>query len=387
MNVTPLGLPLIPVSSFTIGSRYVEGRLGDRTIYADEALRDGFCDNLASSPLLPLKVVTSLEEATFDADIVVNSLPSTDTRSVFEKLGKLWSSRDDDEMPLIISLSKGVEFEMQPHPHVITPTRIIQQCTNINLQKLMYLGGPNIAKEVWAGEYATARLCGARKWRVPLAEFLRSPNFVVWDHPDVITHEVMGGLKNVYAIGNGIVSAATQDSATAKSVYFSNACAEMVFITHLLSPEPEYLAGPLLSDTYVTLLKGRNAWYGRQIGEGKLSASDGQQIQGVGTIQGVSAVKNFYALLSDERVLIPHPLTKEHVPPIKLLPTLEALNDILDTKDEPQEAARKFVQCMKDEAATDPSKGLYLGRITKDGTRFYNYSYTHPTEEPSPESE
>lgn len=33
--------------------------------------------------------------------------------------------------------------------------------------------------------------------------FLRQPHFIVWDNGDLVTHEVMGGLKNVYAIGAG----------------------------------------------------------------------------------------------------------------------------------------------------------------------------------------
>lgn len=72
---------------------------------------------------------------------------------------------------------------------------------------------------------------------------------------------------SVYAVGQGIVTAATNDSATSKAVYFSNAAAEMVFITRLLAKNPEELQGPLLADTYVTLLKGRNSWYGFQIGK------------------------------------------------------------------------------------------------------------------------
>lgn len=56
---------------------------------------------------------------------------------------------------------------------------------------------------MYDGEYANARLCGADKWRKPLAEFVRQKNFAVWDNSDLITHEVMGGLKNVYAIGAG----------------------------------------------------------------------------------------------------------------------------------------------------------------------------------------
>jgi glycerol-3-phosphate dehydrogenase (NAD+) len=73
----------------------------------------------------------------------------------------------------------------------------------IPLENCLYLGGPNIAAEVYDGEYANARLCGADKWRKPLAAFVRQKNFAVWDNSDLITHEVMGGLKNVYAIGAG----------------------------------------------------------------------------------------------------------------------------------------------------------------------------------------
>lgn len=53
--------------------------------------------------------------------------------------------------------------------------------------------------------------------------FLRNSNFVCWNNSDVITHEVMGGLKNAYSIGMGIITAATNNSATSKAVYFSNA--------------------------------------------------------------------------------------------------------------------------------------------------------------------
>lgn len=71
------------------------------------------------------------------------------------------------------------------------------------MENILYLGGPNIASEIYNKEYANARICGAEKWRKPLAKFLRQPYFIVWDNSDLVTHEVMGGLKNVYAIGAG----------------------------------------------------------------------------------------------------------------------------------------------------------------------------------------
>jgi len=73
----------------------------------------------------------------------------------------------------------------------------------VPLENILYLGGPNIASEIYNKEYANARICGAEKWRKPLAKFLRQPHFIVWDNGDLVTHEIMGGLKNVYAIGAG----------------------------------------------------------------------------------------------------------------------------------------------------------------------------------------
>lgn len=73
----------------------------------------------------------------------------------------------------------------------------------VPIENILYLGGPNIASEIYNKEYANARICGAEKWRKPLAKFLRQAHFIVWDNVDLVTHEVMGGLKNVYAIGAG----------------------------------------------------------------------------------------------------------------------------------------------------------------------------------------
>jgi len=84
---------------------------------------------------------------------------------------------------------------------------------------------------------------------------------------------------------SGMVAALTNESATSKSVYFAHCTSEMIFITHLLAEGPEKLAGPLLADTYVTLLKGRNAWYGQMLAKGELSPDMGDSISGKGMIQ------------------------------------------------------------------------------------------------------
>lgn len=109
--------------------KYVEARLGDRVLYADEILKDGFCLNMIETPLSPMKVVTNLQEAVWDADIVVNGVPSTETREVFEEISKYWKERISP--PIIVSLSKGIEAALDPVPHIITPTQMINRASKV----------------------------------------------------------------------------------------------------------------------------------------------------------------------------------------------------------------------------------------------------------------
>ncbi|XP_073126834.1 probable glycerol-3-phosphate dehydrogenase [NAD(+)] 1, cytosolic [Henckelia pumila] len=337
--------------------KYVEARLGDRTLNADEILKDGFCLNMIDTPLCPLKVVTNLQEAVWDADIVINGLPSTETREAFEEIGRFWKERIS--APVIVSLAKGIEAEIEPEPRIVTPTQMINRATKVPMENILYLGGPNIASEIYNKEYANARICGAEKWRKPLARFLRQPHFIVWDNGDLVTHEVMGGLKNVYAIGAGMVAALTNESATSKSVYFALCTSEMIFITHLLTEEPEKLAGPLLADTYVTLLKGRNAWYGQKLAKKEISLDMGDNIKGKGTIQGVSAVKAFYELLSQSSLNVLHPSKTEHVAPVELCPILQTLYKILILR---EVSCEGILEALRDETMNDPRERIEMAQ-------------------------
>ncbi|OIS97483.1 PREDICTED: probable glycerol-3-phosphate dehydrogenase [NAD(+)] 1, cytosolic [Nicotiana attenuata] len=337
--------------------KYVEARLGDRTLHADEILKDGFCLNMIDTPLCPLKVVTNLQEAVWDADIVINGLPSTETREVFQEISRYWKERIT--APVIVSLAKGIEAELGPEPRIVTPTQMINRATGVPIENILYLGGPNIASEIYNREYANARICGAEKWRKALAKFLRHPHFIVWDNGDLVTHEVMGGLKNVYAIGAGMVAALTNESATSKSVYFAHCTSEMIFITHLLSEGPEKLAGPLLADTYVTLLKGRNAWYGQKLAKGEINLDMGDSIKGKGMIQGVSAVKAFYELLSQSSLNVYHPDENKHVAPVELCPLLKTLHKILIVREVSSEA---ILQALRDETMNDPRDRIEIAQ-------------------------
>jgi len=240
---------------------------------------------------------------------------------------------------------------------------MIHQCTGIPLDHLLYFGGPNIAIDLWRGEYATARLCGVDELRRPLADLFSQSQLSVWHNRDVITHEVMGGLKNVYAIAAGIVDESCKRSATSNSVLFSNICAEMTFITHVLSRRPGSLSGPLLADLYVTMLAGRNAWYGKQLASGALSAADGDIVPGKGHIVGVSAVKAFHSLLAN--AMVPLGPDGELCPALDFLVTLRGLHEVLFE----EHSIPDFVEGMRKGGCTDPAETL-LSSDVQDGLAF-----------------
>ena len=333
----------------------MDARCGNRELVADEVLRDGFSDSLPSTPLVPLPhVVTSLEECAWDAHLVINGLPSTDTKDVFARLGNLWRERRG-AMPAVISLSKGVEFKTLPHAHIITPATLISLKARVPLERVFYFGGPNIAAEIFSGEYANARLCGRGELRGPLCRFVSNPALAVWENDSIIMHEVMGGLKNIYAVGSGIVEALC-GSATSSSVYFAHALSEMGLITRMCTEQPEAITGPLLADTYVTMLKGRNAWYGRELASGRISRDMGDNVPGKGFIQGPSTVEAFYKLLSSDELALPHPRTGEMSNPIAQLPVLGALHAILfvDAAGGERAGCECLLAALRDRDAFDP---------------------------------
>jgi glycerol-3-phosphate dehydrogenase (NAD+) len=345
--------------------RYVDASLGqplEPPLTADEILSDGFCDTLEGATLIPMEICNDLEEAAMEADILINGIPSTSTVDVWAPLRDALSRRAQGP-PVVISLAKGVEFCSEPAPHILTPTRIIHRCTGIPLDRLLYFGGPNIAIDLWRGEYATARLCGVDELRKPLAELLSQSQLSVWHNRDVITHEVMGGLKNVYAIAAGIVDESSKHSATSNSVLFSNVCAEMTFITHVLSRRPGTLSGPLLADLYVTMLAGRNAWYGRQLAAGALCSADGDIVPGKGHIVGVSAVKAFHSLLAN--AMVPLGPGGKLCPALDFLLTLRGLHGVLFEGS----SVSEFVQGMRLESLEDPAETLLSSEV-QDGLAF-----------------
>merc|ERR1712032_965424 len=118
-----------------------------------------------------------------------------------------------------------------------------------------------------------------------------------------------------------------------------------------------------MADTYVTMLAGRNAWYGRQLASGALSPADGDIVPGKGHIQGPSAVHAFASLMSCATA----PLGEDgrDCAAIDILPTLKGLDALLFHGG----TIKDFVENMRAESRQDPSERL-LSRAVHEGLCF-----------------
>ncbi|KAM7262394.1 hypothetical protein ACFE04_021471 [Oxalis oulophora] len=102
------------------------------------------------------------------------------------------------------------------------------------------------------------------------------------------------------------------------------------------------LIGDFLPGSIQHRLEGRNAWYAQMLAKGEINRDMGDNISGKGMIQGVSAVRAFYELLSQSSLSVLHPDAQKPVSP-----TVEALSSV----PAPKLALRLYLQCA--EAAND----------------------------------
>jgi len=136
--------------------------------------------------------------------------------------------------------------------------------------------GPSLAHEIATGvptavACASTSLASART----VAEMFDSPRFRTYVTGDVVGVEVGAVLKNVVAIGcgmcDGLAGAFGVEAMTnAKAFVFSRGLVEMSRLARALGGKAETVLGLAgAGDLFVTVLGGRNARFGRLVGEGR----------------------------------------------------------------------------------------------------------------------
>ena len=200
---------------------------------------------------------------------------------------------------MIINASKGIE---------ISSLSLISEIISNHFPKnpISILSGPNFAKEIASGK-PTASLIASKSISdsKKISKLIGSSHFRPYLSNDIVGAQICGAMKNVYAIGCGIITGKKfGDNAVASII--SRSFAEISLVCKKLGGKPETLMGLSgLGDLFLTCSsdKSRNFSLGLKIASGKKTSTLLTSKKTVA--EGAHTVKAIYKLSKKLKIDLP----------------------------------------------------------------------------------
>jgi glycerol-3-phosphate dehydrogenase (NAD(P)+) len=216
---------------------------------------------LAGYDLHPnLRATHSFEDAVRQADLLVMGVPSHGFRSTLLEVRqhlRAW-------VP-VVSLTKGLEQGTR-----LRMTEVINEV--LPGHPYGVLTGPNLAKEILAGDAAAAVLAMSDLTiSVELQELFATDLFRVYTNPDVVGCEVAGALKNVMAIASGMADGLGTGDNTRAAV-ITRGLGELTRLGMAMGGNALTFSGLAgMGDLVATCIstQSRNRHVGEQLGKGR----------------------------------------------------------------------------------------------------------------------
>jgi glycerol-3-phosphate dehydrogenase (NAD(P)+) len=210
-----------------------------------------------------LRATGSIEEAVADAQVVLMAVPSQHYRAVLTDAGP----GIDPTVPFL-SLSKGIESDsLLRMSEVAADVLAGHDPTRIGV-----LSGPNIAKEVLAGHPgATVVALRDERAAAEVQQLLMTSRLRVYTNPDVVGCEIGGAVKNVLALGAGMVTGLGFGHNTLAALV-TRGLAELTRMGMASGGEPlTFLGLAGIGDLVVTChsVDSRNRHVGEELGRGR----------------------------------------------------------------------------------------------------------------------
>ena len=199
------------------------------------------------------------EEAVKDADFVVFALPAQHVRSAISVSAPF--IRKD---AIVTCISKGLE--QKTHKRM---SEVIGEY--LDLDRYVCISGPSHAEEVGIGVPTAVAMSSRRESSaMAMAELFMTNRFRVYLNDDMMGMELAASLKNVLAVGSGIIDGLGYGDNTLAAM-LTRGCAETTRLGVKLGAKPETFAGLAgIGDMIVTCtsIHSRNFRCGRLIGKG-----------------------------------------------------------------------------------------------------------------------
>jgi len=224
----------------------------------DDHLNVDYLPGFALSP--SLRATSDLEEAVSSADVLVMAVPSHGYRDVAAD-----ASKHLRPWVPIVSLAKGVEHGSLKRMSEVTADEMPGHPVAV-------LTGPNLAKEILAGEPAASVVAiDDETIAVELQRIFSRPSLRIYTNNDVIGCEVGGVVKNIIAIASGMAEGMGFGDNTRASL-MTRGLAEMSRLGTALGGHPSTFAGLAgMGDLIATCSskQSRNNTVGFQLGQGR----------------------------------------------------------------------------------------------------------------------
>ena len=206
-----------------------------------------------------LKITNHLEDLS-ELDILFVVIPTQYIQATLKPLKKIIKRNC-----ILVNCAKGID---------IRSTSLISEVINKTLpsNRLAIMSGPNFALEIALGK-PTATLIAAQKISDAkyIANLISSKTFRPYLSNDIIGAQICGAMKNVYAIGCGIIVGKNFGENAVASV-IARSFAEIKSVGKKLGAQPETLSGLSgLGDLFLTCSskKSRNFSLGFDLAKGK----------------------------------------------------------------------------------------------------------------------
>lgn len=206
-----------------------------------------------------LKITNHLEDLS-ELDILFVVIPTQYIQATLKPLKKIIKRNC-----ILVNCAKGID---------IKSTSLISEVINKTLpsNRLAIMSGPNFALEIALGK-PTASLIAAQKISDAkyIANLISSKTFRPYLSNDIIGAQICGAMKNVYAIGCGIIVGKNFGENAVASV-IARSFAEIKSVGKKLGAQPETLSGLSgLGDLFLTCSskKSRNFSLGFDLAKGK----------------------------------------------------------------------------------------------------------------------
>ena len=247
-----------------------------------------------------IRATVSLEEMANNCDLIFPVVPSVNFRDMMQQLGPFLRPYH-----MLIHGTKG--FDVKDPDGTITRAQVHTMSEVIRQESVVVkvgcLSGPNLASEILQG-LPTATVIGSRFKEVIDAgkKVLGSKNFHVFGTFDILGAELAGALKNIIALGSGILKGKGLGK-NIEAMLVTRGLMEMIHFGKAMGADSAAFLGTAgIGDLIATATseQSRNFTFGTRLGQGESTEQIQQTMpelaEGVRTLRIARSLARYYKL-------------------------------------------------------------------------------------------